>query len=453
MKKVILTAIITILICIGLLVVTAFIPQSAIKSNVSKSADELINMELFDHVTDNALLSRQDNYADGILVDIIYNIDSHNLRKSLASMPYYDPNKGNISKSLKEVTEADYVPFNDLGGLSDGYIDYSRYWHGSQVILRPLLVMMSLKSLRMVLGIVLVAITMLLLVLMFRDGYGCLGICYAGALIIISAWMCAFCVEYITTFLIMGVQLLLLYKYRKNLDAVRLYMILCAGGIVTAFVDFLTTETITFTMPMLFFYIIRRTEGQRETVDKENWWILLKSGIVWGISYAGMILLKWLLAMAAMGSGVFLDTLSKASERIAGDATYGNIPGAATVSNLEQITGAVWRNLACLFRTGESVNKGRTVLYTLIALFVLFAIWYLFHKKLDRGSGQLTLILLVLALIPYIRFLVLNNHAYIHFFFTYRAQIVTITALLYLAFKNVPFAGELRTRSGKRMNK
>ena len=458
MKKVLTTALLTLLICIGLLAAISLIPQSAIKDNVSKSADELLELQLFDHVTDNVFPSRQDNYADAILVNIIYNIDSHNLLRSLASMPYYNPEDEAVNTSLKNTVDLVTLPFTEYGQLSDGYIDYSRYWHGSQVLLRPLLTVLPLSTIRLLLGMIVIALNLAFIIAMMiggdRDplskkslasvisGESLAAICYGIGLIIISIWMCACCIEYVTTFLVVSVQLLTLYKYRGKLDATKLYSILCAGGIVTAFVDFLTTETITLTLPMLFYFIMIEAAGGRdakgiELGDKKNWWTLVTGAVIWGVSYAGMMLLKWIIAMAVLGKDAFLEALRQASLRIAGDATYGNIPGAEAVTNEEQITGALWRNFACLFPFGESINKGRTILFTLIALFLIFAVWYLFHKKLDKVSGQFTLILLAIGFVPYVRFLVLNNHAYIHFFFTYRAQVVTITALLYLATKDI----------------
>lgn len=36
------------------------------------------------------------------------------------------------------------------------------------------------------------------------------------------------------------------------------------------------------------------------------------------------------------------------------------------------------------------------------------------------------------GIIPYVRYLVLHNHSYVHFFFTYRAQAATIMALFFI---------------------
>ena len=60
---------------------------------------------------------------------------------------------------------------------------------------------------------------------------------------------------------------------------------------------------------------------------------------------------------------------------------------------------------------------------------VAFCIWYLFRTKKVNDVNRL---FGMLAIIPVVRFLVLNNHSYIHFFFTYRALLVTVVVLVYV---------------------
>lgn len=47
----------------------------------------------------------------------------------------------------------------------------------------------------------------------------------------------------------------------------------------------------------------------------------------------------------------------------------------------------------------------------------------------SKNSCYFSNLMFVIASIPYIRFLVLGNHSYLHYFFTYRAQIATILCL------------------------
>ena len=42
-----------------------------------------------------------------------------------------------------------------------------------------------------------------------------------------------------------------------------------------------------------------------------------------------------------------------------------------------------------------------------------------------------SIIMIIISIMPYVRYLLLANHSYYHAFFTFREQIITIIALLY----------------------
>ena len=57
-----------------------------------------------------------------------------------------------------------------------------------------------------------------------------------------------------------------------------------------------------------------------------------------------------------------------------------------------------------------------------------FYIAYVYRVK---GADKKQILMYVfIGCIPYIRYLVLHNHAYLHNFFTYRAQLATILAMI-----------------------
>lgn len=72
-------------------------------------------------------------------------------------------------------------------------------------------------------------------------------------------------------------------------------------------------------------------------------------------------------------------------------------------------------------------------LTSLLILIVGLGMVYLFHDKIQWG---LFFPLTLIAMIPYARFLVLSNHSYIHFFITYRAQMVSISVFLFFVYEN-----------------
>lgn len=450
MKKVLISGTATIVICIALLFVTALIPQNALQKNMERSSDYYNNHQMFDHVTDYMFLSRQDNYADCILTNIIYHIDQNNLVESILSASYYNPEDEGVQTSFAYA----------VGSKVEPNVDYSRYWHGSMVLLRPLFIIFDIAGVRMVLGILILIMTVWFEVLLFKNHYSVFGVCYGIGLILVSVWMCAFCVEYAMPFVVMSVELPVLFAlltraYEKKdvqndkvkrdehklgnqkadehkLDnfkpEVILWAVLACAGIVTAFMDFLTTETITFTMAYVLYLIVKNRHNQMRTV-KEELICLVKSGIVWLVSYGLMIALKWVLALIVLGKDAFFNALSQAALRISGDATLGNVTGAEVVSDYERISGALWRNIGCIYPFKSTMSYGTAMIFILLVGLVVFSIWYLFREK---AKSCINKVLVMVSLIPVLRFLVLNNHSYIHFFFTYRALLVSVVVIIYI---------------------
>lgn len=455
MKKVLISGTATIVICIALLFVTALIPQNALQKNMEKSSDYYNNHQLFDHVTDYMFLSRQDNYADCILTNIIYHIDKNNLVESVLSASYYNPEDENVQTSFAYA----------VGNKVEPDVDYSRYWHGSMVLLRPLFVIFDIAGVRMVLGILILLMTVWFEILLFKNHYSIFGVCYGIGLMLVSVWMCAFCVEYAMPFVVMSVELPVLFvlltrayekKDAQNLTQKRndknsekheadncklnnrklinrkpevlLWVVLACAGIVTAFVDFLTTETVTFTMAYVLYLIVKNRHNQMKPI-KEELICLIKSGIVWLGSYGLMIALKWVLALVVLGKDAFFNALSQAALRISGDATLGNVPGAEVVSDYERISGALWRNIGCIYPFKSTMSYGTSMIFILLVGLIVFSIWYLFREKTKSCINK---VLAIVSLLPVMRFLVLNNHSYIHFFFTYRALLVSVVVIIYI---------------------
>ena len=433
-KYVILSGIITAFICVFLLFTTAYIPQSAIQKQMKESAEYYSEHLLFDRVTPFSFLSRQDNYADCILTNIIYHIDSENILTSVLSASYYNPDG-------EEVNESFFDAVNNPANVSGNdkvvpNVDYSRYWHGSMVLLRPLFMFFDIRMIRMILGIMILLLTVWFLYLLIREKYLFFACCYVVGLISVSAWMCGFCVEYTMPFLVMAVELPVLFllmtrKVNNEKDEYQekiLWCVLAASGIVTDFLDFLTAETLTFTAAYMLYLVMRNKRGQIRGFKKECV-RMIKSGGVWGIAYTLMFFLKWIMACIFLGKDAFMDALRQAAFRMNGDATLGNVTGAETVSDSERIFGALWRNFACLLPFRDSMKVWTTVITLVVTVVVAFCIWYLFRTKKVNDINRL---FGILAIIPVGRFIALNNHSYIHFFFTYRALLVTVVVLIYV---------------------
>ena len=286
-------------------------------------------------------------------------------------------------------------------------VDYFRYWHGGMVLLRPLFVFTGIRGARAVLGVLLLILTGLTVFLLWRQKAKGLAVCYVLGNLIVQAWMCAFCIEYITTFLLMNavlIALLVCFPKRKDTESLyrHVYGMLCAAGVWTCFFDFLTTETLTVTMPILFLLVLRYQKGELDGLWQEC-------------------------------RQAFMQAMESAGERIGGTVYLGNTTADPEASGVQRFFGAIFRNQGSLFPFRDSMGTGAAALSFMGMLFLCFAIVYLFRSK--NFDGRTVVLCLLVGTVPYLRYAVLENHAYLHYFFTYRAQLVTVTMLLFVTYE------------------
>lgn len=436
----VLTFALTALLCFGLLTTVNLIPRSMVEKQIRESAEFFREKPLFENLIEEKNCTMVDNYADCILTNIIYCMDSHNPFLGTVKASYYGKEHVEVNENLYLAVSNHYV----------GNIDYSRYWHGSMVVLRPLLCVFSIVGVRGVLTVLLVLLLVGVCAMLIKSGHPAPAIILAVSMLMVQAWVSAFCIEYITTFLVMlSVLLCVIRKERQKQitegEYLRLFVV---SGVITCFVDFLTTETITITMPLLFLFLLKQEKGMMRAL-KEELLFGIKSMLAWGMAYAFMFLAKWGISALVLGSEAFLEAFSEAGYRIGGTVTSNNTNLGRVLGLGEQLSATLWKNLQHLFALPTATSPGLIYLIAIGVSGVLFAIWYLFRK--NEHLGALPGLLVIIGLVPYVRFLTLRNHSYIHCFFTYRAQIVWVAAVVSLLWYSI--AGDRKDRSRKRERK
>lgn len=411
-------------ICILALVTTSLIDKNVIRQNCKESAEYFYERELFPYLLKDQFNTRQDNYADTILVNIMYHVDREQLLTSLVKAPYYQKEGENVHYSFYEALQEDKEP----------NVEYFRYWHGAMVLLRPLFIFTDIEGARLVLGSLLLVLTLLVGISLHRKEETALGVCYLIANLLIQSWMCMFCVEYITTFLIMNsIVLWMIYccgKYQNNrvLLNKKSGAIMCVAGVTTCFFDFLTTETITITIPLFILLVLLYKANKLEEIKKELIFLVTR-GMIWGLSYGAMFSLKWTIAAVFLGGEAFGKAVESASVRMIGTVTLGNTNLDEVATSWKRFMGALIRNQGALFPFRGEMKMGAAIAAFGGILFLSFAIIYLFHSR--NISYQLMVLAALLCLVPYVRYTVLANHAYLHYFFTYRAQLIVLFVLLF----------------------
>lgn len=430
--KNILIFLITLIVCMTTLLLVCQIPQSAIHEKSAEASEYFTNHDKYPYVIDGFESTWIDNYADCMLLDVIYNVDEDNAFYSMIAAPYYRV-EGNSA-------DEDYA-----SAVIDGKepnSEYSRYWHGSQIFVRPLLTMTSITGVRLAMFCIFAALNIWLAILLIKRRLIAPAIIYFASLLLVGGWMTAFSLSYVMPFIVMTASCIALCMVmnrcagEENLAKrdKHLTYVFIASGAVTCFLDFLTTETLTFTIPFLLFMLIgRHKQNQDAAYDgslsfKEDLKRMLKWGVAWLASYAAMFAVKWGLVYLVVGKSAFVNALESAAFRIDGEAGVNITDSSATVTDSIRITVALVRNLSCLFPVKQDLTVGCILGVSICVLVVLAIILYLFRG--ERVDGGFIGILLIIACLPYLRYIALSNHASMHFFFTYRAQMACIMALI-----------------------
>lgn len=398
---------ITMLSLLCLLVFTAKIPKELLTENYKESTNYFLNPKylVLDREIDALSIKRKDTYkfiyGDAMLMNIMYCIDSNNALKSVMEAKYYS------TFGSKDIS----YDFNKLVYENkEGNVQYMRYWHGSMSILRPLFVFFNIEQIYFLNAIVISLLAIILLIMLIKTKIKELVLAYILGLVMCSAFMVPLCLEYFWTFLIMFIVSILgirLDKKRKNLN-----ILFLLSGMITCYLDFLSTETITLLVPLLIVLVIRYKE-KRVNNFKEGIKFALKSAIFWGIGYVGMWISKWILASLILNVNALDYVRYNMLSRM--------LPGG--ISNLP--IRAINTNILMLFPI--NLIKNKNIIWILLACIVIMEI-ILIRKKHWKQLWFPTLLIMI-AIVPYIRYVLLASHSFTHFFFTYRAQITSIMAI------------------------
>ena len=392
---------------LGLLAASALIPREAIAPRVLASAEALRDAENYEQALEGVRGSTVDRYADSILLNILWHFDEKDPLGSVMRAGYYADPGDPMPRNL-------YVAVTENPGANQQYI---RYWHGSAALVRGLMTFLTLDQIVLWHGIALGALALWLGFRLLRRGetWGAAGLLVG--LVGICAWFVPCSLEYAWMFWILLLQLHALVSRRFPTDWGKRRLFFLLSGVCAGFLDFLTTETLTLLVPLLFLLRQDRRSG-RETAFRG----MMKRGagaaLAWALGYLGMWALKWVVASVVLGENVLPYVTGHIEERLAGDIGL-SLP--------EYVVTGLYRNIRCLF----PLEYGTVGVIAGIAIALGAAYWGVTRRR-ARFCGAWALMCLVVALVPYVRYLILVNHSFMHYFFTYRAQMATLMAAVFI---------------------
>ena len=289
---------------------------------------------------------------------------------------------------------------------------YTRYWHGYQVIVRPLLAVGSYENM-VYLSVLLFTAGM---ALSFAEIRRRLGLPEAFAFLLslycIRIYATAICLNNSGVFIAGMTAILFVTRLTGTEKEKILYPVFMLTGMFANYIDVLTAPLVSLGLPLTV-YLAIRIRDRKSTLRQD----LLETVAVpafWGAGYALFWICKWILASLIVGNNAIADAVEQAEFRIAGDATHATTP-----------IGAIRNNVAALWPDDAFTQ------WLLIALAVLMLLTLLLFAKKFRELAR-TLPLVCVAASPFLWMCVLSNHSQIHAPFVFRILVVTLFAGLTL---------------------
>lgn len=292
---------------------------------------------------------------------------------------------------------------------------YPRYWHGYMVWLRPLTVIFQVQELRY--------LGMIGFYLLFFWSAWLIGqkTNFKNALFyvltIASAYLVAVttCFQYLDTFYILFVSLIAMLSRNRREKPMNLMLFFFVIGMVENFFDFLTYPILTLGIPMILLLWMRVQDDKADF--KDNTCFMVKGSAAWGLGYALCWMAKWALMVLVLGMKTWEQTMGVMEFRLEGSEE----------DPLDR-WGTIRRNLKAWLNVQDNgvISWSKIVLVILIVAVILMIV----RKCKDLKTISAYVPMLFVAAYPYLWYLVMSNHSQIHFWYTYRAQLVTLFGIL-----------------------
>lgn len=375
------------------------LPNEPIQRHVLESCEQLSKEGLYPKFFGFKLF-QMDNYTDTIMLFESVSIDEKDPVRSVMSNKIYKSEEYfNLVGDLKN-----YLKGN-IEGLEE--FEYSRYWHGYLVILRPLLEFFNYKQIRVINYIGLIALLIALLISIWVNIGKKECVIFLISQIAVSLPLIPYNLQFSWTFYIAYISSLLLIRREKRCTNKEyfIYMFFFIIGGLTSFIDLLVTPIITVGLPLTILLVMRTGE-----IIQKKFTRIIGVSVVWGIGFAFIWGAKWIIGSWITGTDIVSDAINQIFIRTTGSTWKGM---ELSIPNI----------VSFIFATLKMHN----LLIPFIILVVVAVIAYVLCMK-DIDTFMKNCWLLFIACMPLAWFFVLREHSIQHGWFTWRALTVTIFA-------------------------
>lgn len=403
-----------------LIVVVFALPTAPIKNHVAESVDTILNEGTYPAFMEDKLvrmhpnnafdlgtlllnnrITARDNFTDALmLLQASYDGTESVLERSMAVYRYADANDSPLS-SLDVYVKGE---INELQRMP-----YDRYWHGYMVFLRPLLLFLNLKQIRILNLIIMVVLLLWICKLMSENVLRNYRVWFLYGLLFFMPFTIPFCMQFCTSTYVMLIALIILLKnYEWLQQGARMAYYFMIVGMTVVYVDYLTFPLVTFGIPVIVLMLMDTSE---DTLWKKLVRVI-RYGIDWSIGYVGLWMAKWVIAFVVLHRNVIKEGIEQVMFRSS------SIPDAGDFK------------ITMLKAWGSNVCNYVNIVYVIIIVIGLVWVCHKIHPskcslmEMFRTEG----IYLLIATTPFVWYGIFKNHSYSHGSFTFRSLFITVFA-------------------------
>ena len=371
-----------------------------IRDHVYESAIELEHLGLGAHIWEDVEETMLDIFTDGLLINVTYTCVSDGLSDILLGT-HMTVNNTNPMNSLYEAVVL----------ANDSYVTetYGRYWHGYQIILRPLLRFYTYSDILQINMIVQLILVFTLLYILSGSSSRQMILPFCGMYIFLSPISLFSSLQYSPCFYIAVLSLIALFMPKLQgywNDTRRNYLFLLAG-IATAYFDLLTYPFITLGVPLIAYLgtIAPRTPFPRICKNTVCY------SASWCAGYAGMWASKWIIASVLTDENILLDAFEEIKYR---SGYFGE-----KHSYLETL------------QLNLNVCNKKVLLAALLCLVICMAIYGIRRRiAIEKSSLSRIATLFFVSAYPFIWYAFTKEHSSCHSYFTWHELAISVFGIL-----------------------
>ena len=376
-------------------------------SHVSESAETIEREGMYPKIMISSEKSWLDNFTDSWMLTIAMGVEGNTPLQQAAGCYYINAKtaENRVDNLLKIVKGEKEVEVKE----------YARYWHGYQVFLRPLLQVFNYEEIRYInmfgiMGLFVMAACLL----KEKIGTGS-AVAFVISMLMSMIIIVPMSMQFSSIYYVTMISIVLLTMFSKKImkkDLMYAYFFLV--GAFTSFFDLLTAPIMTLGFSLVVYtYLELKDNG----IGKNTVEIISKS-FSWSIGYLMTWSGKWVIAQFITKKEIIKDALAQILSRTSSRINE------VEISKVEAIT----KNLA-KYINGVNIKL-------ILALIVITLILFIIMKK--KNSINMLPTVLV-AFYPIVCYLVMTNHSFLHFWFTYRNLTVSCFAILSFILYTIDF--------------